>query len=156
MQHWRAHGHAGAKRCASASFSRVETAERMNQRSKEDTAAARRETWARFEATRSAREQAKAATADAAEAKEPRKRKTTARLSADEAAEVERTKPARNPPLLLTLPHEAAPPLHEDWTLVPGSRTSIEAFERELRLRDVRNRMIQELGAEYVALGAVW
>ena len=70
------------------------------------------------------------------------------RLTAEEIAEVNKTKPTRLPPLLFESPHEAAPSFHEDWTIVPGSRYDPEAWEMELRLRDVRNKMIREQLAE--------
>ena len=62
-----------------------------------------------------------------------------------EAAEAAmRTKPDRLPPLVLSCPHEAAPPFHDDWTRVPGSHADAAKWEMELRLRDARNRMIHE------------
>ena len=66
----------------------------------------------------------------------------------EEAAEVMKSKPTRLPDLVLEGPHEAAPAYHEDWTIVPGSRFDPEAWEKELRLRDVRNKMIREQLAE--------
>ena len=48
------------------------------------------------------------------------------------------------PPLLLEGPHEAAPPFHEDWARVPGSRNDMNAWEMELRLREVRKGMIRD------------
>ena len=69
-------------------------------------------------------------------------------MTAEEIAEVNKTKPTRLPPLLFESPHEAAPSFHEDWTIVPGSRYDPEAWEMELRLRDVRNKMIREQLAE--------
>ena len=69
-------------------------------------------------------------------------------MTAEQAAEVDKTKPTRLPPLLFESPHEAAPSFHEDWTIVPGSRYDPEAWEKELRLRDVRNKMIREQLAE--------
>ena len=53
-----------------------------------------------------------------------------ARLEGEEAAEVMRTKPTRLPDLVLQGPHEAAPSFHEDWTIVPGSSTDPELWER--------------------------
>ena len=69
-------------------------------------------------------------------------------MTAEQAAEVDKTKPTRRPPFLFESPHEAAPSFHEDWTIVPGSRFDPEAWEKELRLRDVRNKMIREQLAE--------
>ena len=59
----------------------------------------------------------------------------------------------RLPPLVLTSPHEAAPEFHEDLTIVPGAARDPELFEKELRLRAQRNRLIHE---NLVAGSAVW
>ena len=66
------------------------------------------------------------------------------RLTAEEAAEADQTKPTRQCPFLFESPHEAAPPFNNDWTIVPGSRTDPEAWTLELKLRDARNKMIRE------------
>ena len=70
--------------------------------------------------------------------------KHIALLQGEEAAEAMRTKPTRLPDLILQSPHEAVPSLHEDWTLVEGSGIDPEKLEKELKLRDSRNRMIHE------------
>ena len=70
--------------------------------------------------------------------------KRVALLQGEEAAEAMRTKPTRLPNLILQDSHEAAPPFHEDWTVVEGSRHDAEKYAQELRLRDQRNRLIRE------------
>jgi len=45
---------------------------------------------------------------------------------------------------MLRGPHEAAPPYHEDWTLIPGSESDPEKKELEIKLRHRRNMMIRE------------
>ena len=45
---------------------------------------------------------------------------------------------------MLSSPHEAAPPFHEDWTIIDGSSHDPVKWELELRLRGVRNRLIRE------------
>ena len=63
---------------------------------------------------------------------------------AGELARIALTKPDRLPPLVLSGPHELALPFHEDWTRVPNSRHDAEAWDMELRLREVRNEMIRD------------
>ena len=63
-------------------------------------------------------------------------------LKEDEAALVMLTKPTRLPDLILQSPHEAVPTFHEDWTVVEGSDIDPEKWEKELRLRDSRNRRV--------------
>ena len=53
-------------------------------------------------------------------------------------------KPTRLPDLVLQSPHEATPAFHEDWTQVAGSSSDPELWEKEIRLRDSRNRLIRE------------
>ena len=65
-------------------------------------------------------------------------------LDGADADEAMQSKPTRPVPVMLEGPHEAAPPFHEDWTIVPGSKSDPEKLELELRLRDTRNRMIRE------------
>ena len=65
-------------------------------------------------------------------------------LSGEEAARVMESKPTRLPDLMLQSPREAAPSFHEDWTRVPGSSRDPELWEKELRLRDSRHRLIRE------------
>ena len=67
-----------------------------------------------------------------------------ATLPPDQARIVMQTRPKRLPNLVLQSPHEAVPSFHEDWTLVEGSRDDPAKREQEMRLRDVRNRMIHE------------
>ena len=67
-----------------------------------------------------------------------------ARLPEEQAAQVMKTKPTRLPSVVLEHPHEAAPPLHDDWTIVEGPRQCPERYARELKLRDARNRLIYE------------
>ena len=69
---------------------------------------------------------------------------SVALLPPDEAAIVMLTKPTRLPDLVLQSPHEAKPSFHEDWTRVPGSAHDRELWEKELRLRDSRNKLIHE------------
>ena len=52
--------------------------------------------------------------------------------------------PQRRVPVMLSSPHEAAPPFHEDWTIIDGSSRDPDKWELELRLRGVRNRLIRE------------
>ena len=74
------------------------------------------------------------------------KRKPIALLPAPEAAEVMKSEPTRGYPVVLESPHDAAPPLHEGWTKVPGSSSDVAKWEQELRLslRDARNKLIHE------------
>ena len=102
-----------AKRSATATSSKEETAERRN--------------------ARSYRSRSVEGTA-----------RSIALLQGAEADEVMKLKPTRLLPVVLEGPHEAAPPFHEDWTIVPGSKSDPEKWERELRLRDARNRLIRE------------
>ena len=60
------------------------------------------------------------------------------------AAAVMRSFPIRRVPVMLRGPHEAAPPYHEDWTLIPGSESDPEKKELELKLRHRRNMMLRE------------
>ena len=53
-------------------------------------------------------------------------------------------KPTRSPWMILEHPHQATSPFHEDWTQVPNSWTDPEAWQEELRRRDLRNVMIME------------
>ena len=55
-----------------------------------------------------------------------------------------RCHPQRHVPVMLSSPHEAAPPFHIDWTIIDGSRRDPEMWKLELKLRGVRNRMIRE------------
>ena len=64
-------------------------------------------------------------------------RGSLALLYGEEAARVMATRPTRLPDLVLRDPHEAKPMFHEDWTLH-------EDWEKELRLREARNRLIRE------------
>ena len=66
--------------------------------------------------------------------------KHIALLEGEEAAEAMLSRPTRLPNLILQSPHEAAPSFHEDWTRVEGSAIDPEKWEKELRLRDSRNR----------------
>ena len=100
-----------AKRSATATSSKEETAERRNQRNKADALA---------------------------------RRESIALLHGAEAAEVMKSKPRRLLPVVLEGPHEAAPSFHEEWTIVPGSKSDLEKWEQELRRRDVRNKLIRE------------
>ena len=70
--------------------------------------------------------------------------KHIALLEGEEAAKAMRSKPTRLPDLIVQSPHEAVPSFHEDWTLVEGSDIDPEKLEKELKLRDSRNRMIHE------------
>ena len=74
------------------------------------------------------------------------KKQNMALLEGEEAAEAMQTKPTRLPPksLVLQSPHEAAPSFHEDWTIVANSHKDPEMWEKELKLRDTRNRMIHD------------
>jgi hypothetical protein len=67
-------------------------------------------------------------------------------LHGEEAARAMELKPKRRPPgmLVLQIPHEAAPPFNDDWTLVKGSSKDASKWEKEMRLRDDRNCMIRE------------
>ena len=65
-------------------------------------------------------------------------------LDGADADEAMKSKPTRRVPVMMSGPHEAAPPFHEDWTRVAGSESDPEKLELELRLRDTRNRMIRE------------
>ena len=65
-------------------------------------------------------------------------------LYGEEAARVMESKPTRLPDLVLQSPHEANHLFHEDWTRVPGSSRDPELWEKELRLRDSRNRLIRD------------
>ena len=75
--------------------------------------------------------------------KDPAIYKTIAKMPPGLAAELP-PKPKRLPPLVLSSPHEAAQPFHEDWTLVKNSWKDPAAREKEYKLRDDRNRMIWE------------
>ena len=118
------HAFHAAKRSTTATFSHEETDKRRNQRKK-------------------AVIEGRVATAPK-EKEDKAKHRCIARLYGPEAAEVMRTKPTRLPDLVLEGPHEAAPALHEDWTIVPGSNTDPDKWELEPRLRDSRNRLIRE------------
>ena len=72
------------------------------------------------------------------------RREPIALLPVEEAAEVMKSKPTRRVPVVLQGPHEAAPPFHEGWTIVPGSKSDHLKMELELRRRDLRNRLIRE------------
>ena len=66
-------------------------------------------------------------------------------LDGEEAARAMESKPTRMVPnLVLQDPHEAAPPFHDDWTLVHGSSRDHDKWGLEMRLRDDRNCMIRE------------
>ena len=65
-------------------------------------------------------------------------------MGISEAAEAMKCYPQRRVPVMLSSPHEAAPPFHEDWTIIDGSSRDPDKWELELRLRGVRNRLIQE------------
>ena len=52
--------------------------------------------------------------------------------------------PTRSPCMILEHPHQATSPFHEDWTQVPNSWTDPEAWQEEVRRRDLRNVMIME------------
>ena len=54
------------------------------------------------------------------------------------------SRPTRLPDLMLQSPHEASPSFLEDWTRVAGSDIDPEKWEKELKLRDSRNRMIHQ------------
>ena len=117
-----------AKRSATATSSKEETAERSrNQRNMADIQG---RVLARAVAT---------ATPDALARCE-----SIALLHGAEAAEVMKLKPTRRVPVMLAGPHEAAPLFHEDWTSVAGSKSDPLKRELELRLRDTRNRLIRE------------
>ena len=75
----------------------------------------------------------KAATASTEE-----RHKAITKLCGEEAARVMATRPTRLPDLVLSSQHEATPRFHVDWTQCP------EDWEKELRLRDSRNRLIRE------------
>ena len=65
-------------------------------------------------------------------------------MGISEAAEAMKCYPQRRVPVMLSSPHEAAPPFHEDWTIIDGSSRDPDKWELELRLRGVRNRLIRE------------
>ena len=67
-----------------------------------------------------------------------------ARLRGAAADAAMRFFPIRRVPVMLRGPHEAAPPYHEDWTLIPGSESDPEKKELELKLRHRRNMMLRE------------
>ena len=54
------------------------------------------------------------------------------------------SRPTQLPNLILQSPLEAADSFHEDWTRVQGSAISTEKWEKELRRRDSRNRLIHQ------------
>ena len=122
-----------------------------------DTSRAERDRQARHEAERARGSAKRSATAtsskeEVAERRNQRnkadaraRRESIALLTGVEAAEAMQSKPTRLLPVVLEGPHEAAPPFHEDWTIVPGSKTDPEKMEQELRLRDARNKLIREL-----------
>ena len=64
-------------------------------------------------------------------------------LQGAEAAEAMKCHPQRRVPVMLSSPHDAAPPFHEDWTIIDGSSHDPVKWELEIRLRDVRNPLIQ-------------
>ena len=119
----RSTGRGSAKRPATATSSKEETAERRNLRNKADIEG-------RGAAT---------ATKDDRLQQPPR---------VIEAAEVMKSKPTRLPDIVLEGPHEAALEFHEDWTIVPGSNRDPEKWELELRLRYSRNRLTREFLTE--------
>ena len=106
-----------AKRSATSSCSREETAQRRHQRQRAES---------------EDREAAGAATAT------KDKVKYVARLYGEEAAaEIMRTRPTRCPPdVVLEHPHQADPQYHQDWTTVAGSNWDSEKWELEQRLRE--------------------
>ena len=67
-----------------------------------------------------------------------------ARLPGAAAAAVMMSFPIRRVPVMLHGPHEAAPPYHEDWTLIPGSDRDPDKKELEIKLRHRRNMMLRE------------
>ena len=54
------------------------------------------------------------------------------------------SKPTRLPDLVFESPHEAAHSFHEDWTRVPGSSSDPELWEKELKVRELRNNLIRD------------
>jgi len=52
--------------------------------------------------------------------------------------------PTRSACMILEHPHQATSPFHEDWTKVQNSWKDNEAWQEELRRRDLRNVMIME------------
>ena len=113
-----------AKRSATSSFSREETAQRRHQRQKAESDG----------------EAEGAATATLDEVRF----KYIARLFGEEAAaEVMRTRPTRCPPdVVLEHPHQAGDGEAEgaeDWTIVEGSNWDPEKWELELERRERRN-----------------
>ena len=52
--------------------------------------------------------------------------------------------PQRRVPVMLSSPHEAAPPFHIDWTIIDGSSRDPQKWALELKLRGVRNQLIRE------------
>ena len=64
-------------------------------------------------------------------------RGSIALLYGEEAERVMALRPTRLPDLVLTDPHEAKPSFHEDWT-------RDKDWYKEIRLREVRNRLIRE------------
>ncbi|CAK0871781.1 unnamed protein product, partial [Prorocentrum cordatum] len=70
--------------------------------------------------------------------------KSIAKLPPEEAAVVERSKPKRLPPFVLSPPHEAIPVFHKGWTLVEGTWSDPDKFVLELKLRAERNKMVHE------------
>ena len=114
-----------AKRSATSSFSREETAQRRHQRQKaESDGEAEGAATATLEETRL---------------------KYVASLWGEEAAvEFLKTRPTRCPPdVVLEHPHQADPQYHQDWTTVEGSNWDPEKWEREQELRERRNILIQ-------------
>ena len=106
-----------------------------------DTSEAERDRQAHHKAER-ARGSAKRSTTASFSSEETARRRNL--LCGAEADEVMKSKPRRLPDLVLEGPHEAPIEYHEDWTRVPGSGHDPELWERELRLRDSRNRLIRD------------
>ena len=52
--------------------------------------------------------------------------------------------PKRRVPVTLSSPHEAAPCFHEGWTIADGSSHDPVLWELEIKLREVRNRLLRE------------
>ena len=102
-------------------FSREEAAQRKNRRGKADIAP-------RFVAT----------------ATQELNRKRMTMLYGAEAAEVMMSEPERLPDLVLEGPHDASPASHKDGAIEEGGDNDPAKWDLELRLRDSRNRQLQE------------
>ena len=76
-------------------------------------------------------------------------------LTPAEVEEIERAKPQRPVPIAADLvfptPHEAVPTFDVDWTRGGPSGKSVDQWEEELRLRDLRNRLL----AEHLLMGRI-